>query len=120
MRLPLNLFKLVAMFWPLFALMALAVAVNPAAWAHLSPATTLLLASPLLLVAVAFVLRDRWWLELTPDALIHHALLREERFAWERMGPVELRFQRIMHLPLARTFWFAYGPETGPAAGMTV
>ena len=49
--------------------------------------------------------------EFTDEALIHHTLGRTERFEWPRMGPVEVAWVRLGHLPVARTLRFAYPVE---------
>lgn len=100
--------KLAAMFWPLYALIALAVAVNPRAWLPPSPRDALTLATPLLFWVLGWAVRRRWRLEVTPEALLHHTLTRTERFEWARMGPVETRCLHVVHLPMARTLWFPY------------
>ena len=103
-----NPLRLVRMFWPVYLLVAVAVAVNPSAWWPPTPATALVLSLPLLMLALGWLGRRRWRLEFTPEALLHHTLGRTERFEWPRMGPVELAWVRVGHLPVARTFRFAY------------
>lgn len=56
----------------------------------------------------ATVLRCRWRLELTPEALIHHTMGRAERFEWKRMGPLTMKLAPLSTLLFVRTFWFAY------------
>ena len=110
-ELPVNPAKLVAMFWPLYALIALAVVVNPSAWWPITPQAAAALASPLVFLGLGWVGRGRWRLEVTPEALVHHTLGRTERFEWPRMGPVEVGWIRLGHLPVARTLRFAYPTE---------
>ena len=106
--LPVNPLRLVRMAWPLYALIAVAVAVNPSAWWPPTPTTAFVFSLPLLLLALGWLGRGRWRLEFTPEALVHHTLGRTERFEWPRMGPVEVAWVRVGHLPVARTFRFAY------------
>ena len=68
---------------------------------------------PFVIFVAGFALRDRWWLELTPDGLVHHTLSKPELYAWDRMGPVEIHAQHILHLPLIRTLWFPF-PTDAP------
>ena len=108
MRLELSPWRLLRMFWPIYAMIALGALLDPRAWMQLTPVTTALLASPILIAAAGYALRDLWWLELTNDALVHHRLGGEDRFAWTRMGPVQLKTQEIMRLPIVRTLWFPF------------
>lgn len=108
MRLRLNPAKLLLMFWPIYVLAALGLMLNPEAWRHAPVIKLLLLSSPVLVFAIGAAVRDSWWLGLTPDALVHHTLLRKECYEWGRMGAVELRVQEIARLPLVRTLWFPY------------
>lgn len=106
--LPVNPLKLMRMFWPLYVLTAVAVAVHPSAWWPPTPVTALVLATPLLFLALGVFGRGRWRLEFTDEALVHHTLGRAERFEWPRMGPVDVAWVHIGHLPVARTLRFAY------------
>ena len=112
-RLRLDPAKLLRLTWPIYALIALGVLVNPSAW--LPPDATLIstLLLPLLLPLLGWLVRDRWALELTSDALIHQTLRGPERFAWTRMGAVQVRWVHILHLPFARTLWFPF-PTDAP------
>ena len=105
--------KLLWMTWPIYALMALGVLLNPREWLPVTPSTAGIVAIPLLLPVLGYAARNRWRLEVTPDALLHHTLTRVERFEWARMGPVQTRWMRIGHLPVARTLWFPY-PTDAP------
>ena len=106
--LPVNPLRLVRMCWPFYLIVALAVAVNPSAWWPPTAVTAFVLSLPLLMLALGWLGRRRWRLEFTPEALLHHTLGRTERFEWPRMGPVEVAWVHLGHLPVARTFRFAY------------
>ena len=110
--LPVNPAKLLRMTWPLYALMSLSVLLNPASWWPATPLTLALPLMPLLLPVLGWAARDRWRLEVTPDALVHRTLGRTESFAWTRMGPVGVAWVRVGHLPVARSLWFAYPTDT--------
>ena len=112
-RLPVDPGKLLKMTWPLYALIALGMALNPAEWLRPSLPVFFALGAPLLLPLLGILARGRWALELTPDALVHHTLVGPERYAWTRMGVVELRLVHVVHLPLARTLWFPF-PTDAP------
>jgi len=112
MTFELNAGKLLGLFAPIWALLALSLAVNWDDWNG----------KPLLLVFVAGLPfattgllwafgRRRWRLELTPEALVHHTMGRTERFAWARMG--EMRIDAIPGLDLISpsTLHFAYRGE---------
>ena len=109
--LPVNPLRLMRMFWPVHLLIVVAVAVHPSAWWPLTPTTAFVLSLPLLLLALGWLGRGRWRLEFTPEALVHHTLGRSERFEWPRMGPVDVAWMHVGHLPVARTFRFAYPVE---------
>ena len=114
--LPVNPAKLLRMTWPLYALMALSVLVNPASWWPATPLTLAVPLIPLLLPVLGWVARGRWRLEVTPDALVHHTLRGSERFEWTRMGSVGVSWIRIGHLPVARSLLFAYPIDTPRSA----
>ena len=105
--------KLLRMTWPIYVLMGLGVLLNPREWLPLTPTTAAIPAIPLLLPIIGYVARHRWRLEVTPEALLHHTLTKVERFDWGRMGPVQVRWLGIGHLPVARTLWFPY-PTDAP------
>ena len=112
MFLPVNPVKVLRLFAPLWALLALSVAVH---WESWQSKPILLAAIALLPFAAAFaagLIRERWRLELTPDALVHHTLGRSERFDWARMGPLEMKRAPISDLLFLRTFWFVYPLDT--------
>ena len=117
MRLDLSPMKLLRMAWPIYALIALGALLHPRAWLVLTPATLAFAASPLLILAAGLALREHWWLELTNDALVHHRFRGADRFAWSRMGPVEIPAQHILHLPLVRTLWFPFPTDEPHGAG---
>ncbi len=106
--LPVNPLRLVRMAWPLYALVAVAVAVHPSAWWPPTPVTAFVLATPLLLLALGWLGRGRWRLEFTDTALVDHTLGRSERFEWPRMGLVHVGWVHVGHLPVARALRFAY------------
>ena len=117
MDLPVNPAKLLRMTWPLYALMALGVLVNPSSWLPPTLATVGVVALPLLLPLLGLAARRRWRLEVTPEALLHHTLTRTERFEWARMGTVQTQLVSIGHLPVARTLWFPFPTDAPRAPG---
>ena len=107
MTLRLSPVKLVMMFWPIYILAAAGALLRPADWLQPIPIAVLALA-PVVVFLLGGVIGDRWRLELTPTALLHHTLWKVEEYAWERMGPVELRLREVLRLPLLRTLWFRF------------
>lgn len=108
MSLPINPAKVLRLFAPLWALLALSLWVHWQAWQSKPILLGAIAFLPLAAAGAAGLMRERWRLELTPDALIHHTLGRSERFEWARMGPVQLRPAPVSHLLFLRSFWFAY------------
>ena len=113
MILPVNPGKLVAMAWPLYVLVALSVLLRPGDWTHLTASNALIAATPLLLFGMGVLGRDRWKLEVTPEALVQHGFLRSERFEWRRMGPVGVGWIDVFHIPVVRTLTFLH-PTDAP------
>ena len=108
MQLPVDPAKLFWMCLPLYGLMALSFALQPDSWLHGGVSVWSALGIPLLLPLLGWAARSRWKLEATPEALLHHTLTRVERYEWVRMGPVEVRWLHVLHLPVMRTLWFVY------------
>lgn len=108
MDLPVNPAKVLRLFAPLWALLALSLWVHWEAWFEKPALFGALVFLPLLAAGLAGLARKRWRLELTPDALVHHTPGRTERFDWRRMGPVEIRRASAFELLFVRTFWFAF------------
>jgi hypothetical protein len=112
MTFELNGGKLLGLFAPIWALLALSWLVNPAAWVadpvNVALAAGIPFAASGLLWAFG---RRRWRLELTPTALIHHTLGRTESFDWARMGPIGV--SRVIGLDLVSpsTLHFSYAGE---------
>jgi len=108
MSFPVNPEKVLRLFSPLWALLALSLWLHWESW----QAQLILLAAvatlPLVAAFAASLMRERWRLELTPEALIHHTLGRTERFAWSRMGPIEIKPAPLPAFLFVRTLWFAY------------
>ncbi|MFA7262375.1 MAG: hypothetical protein WC068_05075 [Caulobacter sp.] len=120
MTFELNGGKLLGLFAPIWALLALSWLVNPAAWVadpvNVALAAGIPFAASGLLWAFG---RRRWRLELTPTALIHHTLGRTEVFDWALTGPIGV--SRVFGLDLVSpsTLHFAYagGGPTGKVLG---
>ena len=113
MELKVNWTKVFGVMWPVYALVALSVVLTPDKWRLDNPSVWTL---ALILGAwpvLVWLVRDRWKLEITSDALLHHTLTRVERFEWRRMGPVETHWQHVLHLPLMKTLWFHF-PTDAP------
>jgi len=108
MSFPVNPEKVLRLFSPLWALLALSLWLHWESW-QAKPIMLAAVASlPLVAAFAAGLMRERWRLELTADALIHHTLGRSERFAWSRMGPIEIKPAPLPALLFVRTLWFAY------------
>lgn len=115
MSLPVHPAKLLRLFAPLWALLALSLWLHWESW-HAKPLLLATIASlPLAAAFAGGLMRERWRLELTPEALIHHTLGRTERFEWARMGPIELRSGPLPAILFVRTFWFAYPTDEAHA-----
>jgi len=109
MTLELDPAKFVKLFAPLWPLLAVSLWVHWAAWQTKPLLFAAIAGLPLAAgLLAATVLRRRWRLELTPEALIHHTMARTERFEWTRMGPLTLKRAPVSDLLFVRTFWFAY------------
>ena len=115
MTLPVNPAKVLRLFAPLWALMALSLGIYWQSWQSQPIAFAAVASLPIGAALLASLVRDRWRLELTPEALIHHTLGRSESFAWARMGPLELKGAPLLDRVLVRTFWFAF-PLEAPLA----
>lgn len=96
------------MFAPLWALLALSLWVHWESWQTKPIMFGAIASLPILAALLSTLARERWRLELTPEALIHHAIGRSERFEWARMGPLEIKAAPVSDLLFARTFWFAF------------
>ena len=100
--------KVLRLFMPLWALLALSLWVNWASWQSKPVLFAAIAFLPVTAAGAAALVRERWRLELTPKALIHHTLGRTERFEWARMGPLETKPAPFSDLLFVRTFWFAF------------
>ena len=108
MNLPVHPGKVLRLFAPLWPLLAISLWLHWEAW-QAEPLLFAAIASlPLVAAFATGLMRERWRLELTPDALIHHTLGRSERFEWTRMGPLQLASAPLPAMLFVRTFWFAY------------
>lgn len=112
MTFELNGGKLLGFFAPIWALLALSLAVNWADWQG-KPLTLIWVAG--LPIAASALLwsfgRRRWRLELTPSALVHHTLGRTERFEWSRMGAMGVSRVPGLDLIAPSTLHFEYRGE---------
>jgi hypothetical protein len=107
--------KVLRLFAPLWLLLALSLWVHWQSWQTKPMLFAAIAGLPLLAAGAAGLVRDKWRLELTPDAMIHHAIGRSEVFLWARMGPLQLKAAHIAELLFVRTFWFAFpidAPQT--------
>lgn len=108
MTLPVNPVKVLHLFAPLWVLLGISLLVQ---WQSWRDALHLLAFVGLLPVAAAMgasLVRDRWRLELTPEALIHKTLGATETFEWRRMGAIELAPAPLPAQIFVRTFRFPY------------
>lgn len=107
MTLDLNAGKLLGFFAPIWPLLVVALLVNPGAWSPWQLAA--FAAFPLVCTGLLWLLaRRRWRLELTPDALVHHALGRTERFDWRAIGQFEVRGLPLHQMVGPRVLRFTY------------
>lgn len=112
MTFELNPGKLLGMFAPLWALLAVSCLVNPDAWAGEPWTFAWIAALPLVATGLLWGFgRRRWRLELTPTALIHHTLGRTEVLEWRRMGPIAVSAVPGLDLVSPSTLHFAYAGE---------
>lgn len=108
MNLPVHPLKVLRLFAPLWLVLALSLWLHWDAWQSDLWMLAVVAFMPIVAaIAVSFV-RDRWRLELTPEALVHKTLGRTERFEWARMGQVQLAPSPISKLLFGATFWFAF------------
>lgn len=112
MTFELNAGKLLGLFAPIWALLALSLAVNWGDWQD-KPLTLVWVAGlPFAATGLLWALgRRRWRLELTPTALIHHTLGRTERFDWARMGEMRIDAVPGLEFVAPSTLHFAYRGE---------
>lgn len=115
MSLPVHPVKVLRLFAPLWALLALSLWLHWEAWQAKPLLFAALAALPFAAAFASALMRERWRLELTADALIHHTLGRTERFEWTRMGPLEMRSAPLPAILFVRSFWFAF-PLDAPRA----
>lgn len=113
MSLPVNPAKVFRLFASLYVVLALSLWLHWSVWQTEPVLFAAIAALPLVAGVASGLMRERWRLELTPDALIHQTLGRREVFAWRRMGPLHLRAAPLAELLLGPTFWFAF-PLDGP------
>lgn len=108
MNLPVHPAKVLRLFLPLWALLALSLWLHWESWQAKPILFTAIASLPFLAAFAAGLMRERWRLELTKDALVHHTLGRTERFEWKRMGPVQIASAPLPAVLFVRTFWFAF------------
>ncbi len=108
MNFPVNPEKVLRLFSPLWALLALSLWLHWESWQAMPILLTAIASLPLVAALAAGFMRERWRLELTSGALIHHTLGRTESFAWSRMGPLDTKPAPLPSLLFIRTLWFAY------------
>ena len=109
MTFELNAGKLLGMFAPLWALLAVSYLVNRAAWLAEPWSFAWIAALPLVATGLLWGFgRRRWRLELTPTALIHHTLGRTEVLEWRRMGPITVTRVPGLDAVSPSTLHFAY------------
>lgn len=115
MTLPLNPSKVLLLFAPLWVVLAISLLIHWQSWQSSPLLLAFVAGLPIAGAIAAAFIRDRWRLELTPDALIHKTLGATETFPWSRMGPLELHPAPLLSRLFVRTFWFAYpidAPQT--------
>jgi hypothetical protein len=108
MSFPVNPEKVMRLFSPLWALLALSLWVHWESWKSQPILLAAIASLPIAAALAAGLMRERWRLELTPEAFIHHTLGRSERFEWSRMGQIEMKPAPLPDILFVRTFWFAY------------
>ncbi len=108
MILPVHPLKVLRLFAPLWIALALSLWLHWDTWQTKLGLFAAIAFLPIVAATATNFARDRWRLELTPDALIHKTLGRTERFEWARMGPLELAPAPISALLFGATFWFAF------------
>jgi hypothetical protein len=116
MSFPVNPEKVLRLFSPLWALLALSLWLHWESWQSMPIMLAAVASLPLVAALAAGLMRERWRLELTAEALVHHTLGRTERFAWSRMGPLEIKLAPLPGLLFVRTLWFAYPLDTANGA----
>lgn len=109
MSLEVNPVKFGQLFAPLWLLLTVSAWANWDEW-QTKPLLFAAIASLPIVAALltATVLRGRWRLELTSDALVHHTIGRTERFEWARMGQLSLKPAPLPEPLIVHTFWFAF------------
>lgn len=115
MILPVNPSKVLLLFAPLWIVLAISLLIHWQSWQSSPFLLAVVAGMPVVAALAAALMRDRWRLELTPNALIHKTLGATETFPWSRMGPLELRPAPLLLRLFARTFWFTYpidAPQT--------
>lgn len=115
MSLPVHPLKVLRLFGPLWALLAISLWLHWESWQPMPILFGTIALLPLAAALAASLMRERWRLELTSDALIHHTLGRTERFEWARMGPLTVRASALPSILFVQTFWFAF-PLDAPRA----
>ncbi|MDZ4692053.1 hypothetical protein [Terricaulis sp.] len=108
MNFPVNPEKVLRLFSPLWGLLAFSLWLHWESWQSKPIMLAAVASLPLVAALAAGLMRERWRLELTAEALVHHTLGRTERFAWSRMGPVEIKPSPLRVFMLVRALWFAY------------
>jgi len=108
MTLPVNPTKILWLFAPLWVLLGISLFVHWQTWRDAPLLLAFVASLPIAAAAGSALLRDRWRIELTPEALIHKTLGATETFEWARMGPIKLAPAPLPAQLLVRTFHFAY------------
>ncbi|MEJ0023608.1 MAG: hypothetical protein WDN76_09395 [Alphaproteobacteria bacterium] len=108
MTLDVDPMKVMRLFAPLWALLAISLWVHWEEWLTKPALFGAIAFLPLAAAGAAWLMRNRWRLELTPEGLIHRTLGRTERFEWARMGPLTMKRAPLSDLLFVRAFWFAY------------
>lgn len=112
MTFELNGGKLLGIFAPIWALLAVSYLVNPAAWVADPGGVAIAASIPFVATGLIWGFgRRKWRLELTPTALIHHTLGRTEVLEWSRMGPISVSAVPGLDLVSPSTLHFAYAAE---------
>lgn len=112
MTFELNAGKLLGMFAPIWAVLAVSLWLNWDDWQGKYLTLIWVAGMPIAMTALLWSLgRRKWRLELTPAALIHHTLGRTERFEWARMGAMGVSRVPGLDLVAPSTLHFEYRGE---------
>jgi len=108
MTLPVNPTKVLHLFAPLWLLLAVSLPLYWDEWQAKPLLFAFVAGLPIAAAIGSGFMRERWRLELTPDAHTPKTLGVTEKFEWSRMGPVELHRAPFVLSLFVRTFWFAF------------